>query len=175
MNMNVFPLVHVDPDPEYLIFSNRHEMRSVDLSNHNYAALVSGLHNTVALDFYYNKSLIFWTDVADDKIFRGKLQGNGMSLFPVKLCGFCFMVLFNSVYNLNGISYILWKIQEKNFTHGGRMWLSFIQNILQNAFLFKFHCNNINQLHNEITSVVVIIPQWCTVLSVHAVSSCIYI
>lgn len=84
--MKVFPFVLVDPEPEYLIFSNRHEMRSVDLSNHNYAALVSGLHNTVALDFYYNKSFIFWTDVADDKIFRGKLQGNGMFLFPVKLC-----------------------------------------------------------------------------------------
>uniref|UniRef100_K1QFX2 Low-density lipoprotein receptor-related protein 1B n=1 Tax=Magallana gigas TaxID=29159 RepID=K1QFX2_MAGGI len=69
----------LDPEPEYLIFSNRHEMRSVDLSNHNYAALVSGLHNTVALDFYYNKSFIFWTDVADDKIFRGKLQGNALT------------------------------------------------------------------------------------------------
>ena len=66
-----------DEEPVFLIFSNRHEMRSVDLSNHNYAALVSGLHNTVALDFYFEKKYIFWTDVADDKIFRGKLQGNG--------------------------------------------------------------------------------------------------
>lgn len=122
--MKVFPFVLVDPEPEYLIFSNRHEMRSVDLSNHNYAALVSGLHNTVALDFYYNKSFIFWTDVADDKIFRGKLQGNGMFLFPVKLCCFCFMVVFNSVYDLNGIFlkntrkklYTWWQIIVKFYT-----------------------------------------------------------
>ncbi|XP_048772894.2 low-density lipoprotein receptor-related protein 1-like isoform X3 [Ostrea edulis] len=68
-----------DNEPVYLIFSNRHEMRSVDLTNHNYAALVSGLHNTVALDFYYAKQFIFWTDVADDKILRGKLQGNALT------------------------------------------------------------------------------------------------
>ncbi|XP_078324342.1 low-density lipoprotein receptor-related protein 1-like isoform X2 [Crassostrea virginica] len=69
----------LDEEPVFLIFSNRHEMRSVDLSNHNYAALVSGLHNTVALDFYFEKKYIFWTDVADDKIFRGKLQGNALT------------------------------------------------------------------------------------------------
>ena len=37
--------------------------------------LLSSLKNTVALDFYYskNETLIFWTDVVDDKIYRGSL------------------------------------------------------------------------------------------------------
>ena len=37
--------------------------------------LLSSLKNTVALDFYYskNETLFFWTDVVDDKIYRGSL------------------------------------------------------------------------------------------------------
>lgn len=69
MNMKVFFFVFVDFELEYLIFFNRYEMRSVDLFNYNYVVLVSGLYNTVVLDFYYNKSFIFWIDVVDDKIF----------------------------------------------------------------------------------------------------------
>lgn len=72
MNMKVFFFVFVDFELEYLIFFNRYEMRSVDLFNYNYVVLVSGLYNIVVLDFYYNKSFIFWIDVVDDKIFRGK-------------------------------------------------------------------------------------------------------
>lgn len=68
----MFFFVFVDFELEYLIFFNRYEMRSVDLFNYNYVVLVSGLYNIVVLDFYYNKSFIFWIDVVDDKIFRGK-------------------------------------------------------------------------------------------------------
>lgn len=69
MNMKMFFFVFVDFELEYLIFFNRYEMRSVDLFNYNYVVLVSGLYNIVVLDFYYNKSFIFWIDVVDDKIF----------------------------------------------------------------------------------------------------------
>lgn len=72
MNIKMFFFVFVDFELEYLIFFNRYEMRSVDLFNYNYVVLVSGLYNIVVLDFYYNKSFIFWIDVVDDKIFRGK-------------------------------------------------------------------------------------------------------
>ena len=65
-----------DNDPIYAIFSNRHEMRRVDLMSYNYAALVSGLHNTIALDFHYEWKTIYWTDVVDDKIYSGKMNGN---------------------------------------------------------------------------------------------------
>lgn len=65
-----------------VIFSNRHELRGVDLKNLNVKALISSLKNTIALDFYYkdNTSMIFWTDVIDDKIYRGTLIG-GCKLF----------------------------------------------------------------------------------------------
>ena len=68
-------------EPVYIIFSNRHEMRRVDLDKFNYASLVSGLRNTIALDFYYNESWIFWTDVVDDKIFRGTILSNSKYMF----------------------------------------------------------------------------------------------
>ncbi len=46
-------------------------------------SLVSGLRNTIALDFYYNTSsptgdgsMVFWTDVVDDKIYAGTMISN---------------------------------------------------------------------------------------------------
>ena len=66
----------------YIIFSNRHEIRRLDVHSLTYSSLVSGLRNTIALDFYYNKtnkgeqSLIFWTDVVDDKIYTGTVISN---------------------------------------------------------------------------------------------------
>lgn len=40
--------------------------------------LISSLKNTVALDFYVTrqKTFIFWTDIVDDKIYRGTLMGD---------------------------------------------------------------------------------------------------
>ncbi|KAF6197627.1 hypothetical protein GE061_008593, partial [Apolygus lucorum] len=59
----------------YVIFSNRHEIRSVDLRTYNVRALISSLKNTIALDFHHTPStdFIYWTDVIDDKIYRGSL------------------------------------------------------------------------------------------------------
>ena len=55
----------------------------MDVDEKSYVSLVSGLRNTIALDFYYNKSqpsgdgsLVFWTDVVDDKIYKGTLISN---------------------------------------------------------------------------------------------------
>lgn len=62
----------------YVIFSNRHELRGVDLKTLNVKALISSLKNTIALDFYHkdnNTDMVFWTDVIDDKIYRGTLIG----------------------------------------------------------------------------------------------------
>jgi hypothetical protein len=68
-----------DPEDPILIFSNRHEIRRVNLTDRNFMSLVSGLRNTIALDYYYNKtdSLVFWTDVVDDKIYKGSLLAEG--------------------------------------------------------------------------------------------------
>ena len=75
------------PPPLEIIFSNRHEIRRLNVSEKSYVSLVSGLRNTIALDFYYNKSSaltaspgdgsqVFWTDVVDDKIYAGTMIAN---------------------------------------------------------------------------------------------------
>lgn len=44
-----------------------------------------GLRNTIALDFHLSQSALYWTDVVEDKIYRGKLLDNGGNCLPT-LC-----------------------------------------------------------------------------------------
>lgn len=69
----------------FVIFSNRHELRGVDLHSQSPKALISSLKNTIALDFYHSETedKIFWTDVIDDKIYRGTLVGGSLSNIEV--------------------------------------------------------------------------------------------
>ncbi|XP_066473947.1 prolow-density lipoprotein receptor-related protein 1 [Tiliqua scincoides] len=66
-----------DPFKPFIIFSNRHEIRRIDLQKGDYSVLVPGLRNTIALDFHLNQSSLYWTDVVEDKIYQGKLHENG--------------------------------------------------------------------------------------------------
>uniref|UniRef100_A0A671R237 Low-density lipoprotein receptor-related protein 1-like n=1 Tax=Sinocyclocheilus anshuiensis TaxID=1608454 RepID=A0A671R237_9TELE len=66
-----------DPFKPFIIFSNRHEIRRIDLYKGEFSVLVPGLRNTIALDFHLNQSALYWTDVVEDKIYRGKLSENG--------------------------------------------------------------------------------------------------
>lgn len=70
-------LLSPDPFKPFIIFSNRHEIRRIDLHRGDYSVLVPGLRNTIALDFHLNQSSLYWTDVVEDKIYRGKLLENG--------------------------------------------------------------------------------------------------
>lgn len=67
----------LDPFKPFIIFSNRHEIRRIDLHKGDYSVLVPGLRNTIALDFHLSQSALYWTDVVEDKIYRGKLLDNG--------------------------------------------------------------------------------------------------
>ncbi|XP_019488618.1 PREDICTED: low-density lipoprotein receptor-related protein 1B-like, partial [Hipposideros armiger] len=67
----------VDPFEAFIIFSIRHEIRRIDLHKRDYSLLVPGLRNTIALDFHFNQSLLYWTDVVEDRIYRGKLSESG--------------------------------------------------------------------------------------------------
>ncbi|XP_038049226.1 prolow-density lipoprotein receptor-related protein 1-like [Patiria miniata] len=60
-----------DPAIPYLIFSNRNQLRRINLHTKDYNVLVFNLRNTIALDFNYNTSEVYWTDIVDDKIYRG--------------------------------------------------------------------------------------------------------
>lgn len=78
------PCTHPSPDPfkPFIIFSNRHEIRRIDLHKGDYSVLVPGLRNTIALDFHLSQSALYWTDVVEDKIYRGKLLDNGGEGLP---------------------------------------------------------------------------------------------
>ncbi|XP_068625234.1 prolow-density lipoprotein receptor-related protein 1 [Battus philenor] len=66
-----------------LVFSNRHEVRGVELPSLASRALVASLKNTIALDWRRdpadNSTQLYWTDVVDDNIYRGTLAGNALS------------------------------------------------------------------------------------------------
>ncbi|XP_051787046.1 low-density lipoprotein receptor-related protein 1B [Erpetoichthys calabaricus] len=68
---------NTDPFEAFIIFSIRHEIRRIDLHKQDYSLLVPGLRNTIALDFHFNQSLLYWTDVVEDKIYRGRLSDAG--------------------------------------------------------------------------------------------------
>ncbi|XP_077129136.1 low-density lipoprotein receptor-related protein 1B isoform X2 [Ranitomeya variabilis] len=65
---------NVETFEAFIIFSIRHEIRRIDLHKRDYSLLVPGLRNTIALDFHFNQSLLYWTDVVEDKIYRGRLS-----------------------------------------------------------------------------------------------------
>ncbi|XP_074662760.1 prolow-density lipoprotein receptor-related protein 1-like isoform X2 [Tubulanus polymorphus] len=62
----------------YILYSNRHEMRRLNVHDDTYVSLISGLLNTVALDYHYDNEMIFWTDVVEDKIYSGKMINNSL-------------------------------------------------------------------------------------------------
>ena len=72
-----------DPFKPFIIFSNRHEIRRIDLNKGEFSVLVPGLRNTIALDFHLAQNSLYWTDVVEDKIYRGKLSENGGERLPV--------------------------------------------------------------------------------------------
>lgn len=80
-----FTCKSTDPATPYVIFSNRHEIRGVDLNTFSVKTFISSLKNTIALDFYYKDktNMVFWTDVIDDKIYRGTLIGGSLSKIEV--------------------------------------------------------------------------------------------
>lgn len=73
--------IPTDTNIPQIIFSNKHELRGIDLVTRNVKSLISHLKNTVTLDFYHAKDgtdTLYWTDVMDDKIFKGKIIGGCM-------------------------------------------------------------------------------------------------
>lgn len=66
-----------------LMYSIRQEIKSFDLDfgqngKNKSRTLISGLKNTIALDLFYSdtEGYIFWTDVVDEKIYRGTIINN---------------------------------------------------------------------------------------------------
>lgn len=66
----------VDNVTAYLLFSNQHEVRRMGIKSKVTVSLLSGLRSTIALDFHYEKNMIFWSDVVDEVIYSGQLESD---------------------------------------------------------------------------------------------------
>lgn len=60
-----------------LIMANRGDIRQVTLSNNQYTSIIKGLPNAIAIDYHYDKDLLFWTDVSADVIKQSFINGTG--------------------------------------------------------------------------------------------------
>ncbi|XP_050312267.1 prolow-density lipoprotein receptor-related protein 1 isoform X2 [Anthonomus grandis grandis] len=80
-----FTCKSADEGRPFIIFSNRHELRGVDLHTFNHKSFISSLKNTITLDFYHfnDTDMIFWTDIVDDKIYRGTIGGGSLGNIEV--------------------------------------------------------------------------------------------
>jgi len=59
------PLAGEEP---FLLFANRHDLRQLHLYSGNYHLLVDGQKSIIALDYDYSNKLLFWSDVATERI-----------------------------------------------------------------------------------------------------------
>lgn len=61
-----------------LIMANRADIRQVTLSNNQYTSIIKGLPNAIALDYHYQRDLLFWSDVSADVIKQSFLNGTNV-------------------------------------------------------------------------------------------------
>lgn len=61
-----------------LLMANRADIRQVTLSNNQYTSIIKGLPNAIALDYHYQKDLLFWSDVSADVIKQSFLNGTSV-------------------------------------------------------------------------------------------------
>jgi len=51
-----------------LLFANRHDLRELRLYSGNYHLLVDGQKSIIALDYDFTEKILFWSDVAMERI-----------------------------------------------------------------------------------------------------------
>lgn len=51
----------------------------VSLNSEKYTSILKGLHNAVALDYHYDKKLIFWAEVMLDSIRVANVNGSNIT------------------------------------------------------------------------------------------------
>ncbi|XP_072048564.1 uncharacterized protein [Amphiura filiformis] len=73
LDPNVKTCIAAGPNP-LIIFTNRNDIRQYDLITNEYRLLFDNLRSAVALDFHIESQSVYWTDVADEQIRRGRIQ-----------------------------------------------------------------------------------------------------
>ena len=61
-----------------LIFSNRIDVRRLSLDLSQYTTIVSSRHNTIAVDYHFTRSQIFYSDITTDAIYSAFLNGTDL-------------------------------------------------------------------------------------------------
>ncbi|GFQ69087.1 low-density lipoprotein receptor [Trichonephila clavata] len=57
-----------------LLFSNRRDLRKINLETSEYTLVASGLRSAVAIDYDYGKKTIVWTDVLEGRVYSAPLR-----------------------------------------------------------------------------------------------------
>ncbi|XP_064603510.1 low-density lipoprotein receptor-related protein 6-like isoform X2 [Liolophura sinensis] len=65
-----------------LLFANRRDVQLIEVSNGkgNSTVIIGGLEDAAAVDFYYEESMVFWTEVSLEMIKRTYINGSRISL-----------------------------------------------------------------------------------------------
>lgn len=64
-----------------LLFARRRDIRKISLDHHEMTSIVNETNSATALDFVFRTGMIFWSDVADKKIYKAPIdEGNHRSI-----------------------------------------------------------------------------------------------
>lgn len=53
-----------------ILFTNRQDIRKIDIETDEYVSVVSNLRSSVALDYNYHTGTVVWSDVVEEAIKR---------------------------------------------------------------------------------------------------------
>lgn len=77
-----------------ILFARRHDIRKISIDHHEMSVIVNNTKSATALDFVFRTGMIFWSDVAEQKIYKyvwygffGEREGEG-GLVECRVCNF---------------------------------------------------------------------------------------
>ena len=62
----------------HLIFANREDIRDIELMTSKYRPVIEDTRSAIALDFDFVDKMVYWSDVAEEAIYRYVSSGNSL-------------------------------------------------------------------------------------------------